>query len=121
MPAGRYRRVLQYQVSTPTRDAMNQLVPSWSIVSTHRGEVRAPRGTEATVSLQVLAFVSLIIECRFPGYTFDVKGKIVDVTDPANPLTYNVVASTDFDGRRRKLITYATQVASAVSTNNSNQ
>ena len=109
MTAGRKRAVLQYQLPTEMADELGQLVPAWSTVATHRGEVRAPRGTEATVALQVQAFVTLIVETRFPGAPFEPTGRLVDVTDPTHPQIYNIVSSSDPDGRRRRLVTYATE------------
>ena len=120
MRAGIKRAILLYQVKTEVADTLGQLVPTWSTVSKHRGEVRAPRGDEPTVALQVKAFVSLVIECRYPGYCFNPDGQLLDVTNAAVPVIYNIVSSTDPDGRRRRLVTMATEVASAVSTDASN-
>lgn len=123
MRSGLMRRVLDYQTQTETADALGQLVPTWSTVTTVRAEVRAPRGTEATIALQVRAFVGLVIECRYPPSTgpFDPKGRLVDVTDPtATGAIYNIVSSVDPDGRRRRLVTMATELAAAPSTDTSN-
>ena len=120
MTAGRKRAVLQYIVPTENADRLGQMIPTPIVQSIHRGEVRAPRGTEATVALQVTAFVTVIIETRFPGYVFEVDGQLVDITDPSHVSIYNIVSSTDPDGRRRRLVTYATQVASAPSSDASN-
>jgi head-tail adaptor len=120
MTAGRKRAVLQYIVPTENADRLGQMIPTPVVQSIHRGEVRAPRGTEATVALQVTAFVTVIIETRYPGYSFEVDGQLVDITDPSHVSIYNIVSSTDPDGRRRRLVTYATQVASAPSSDASN-
>jgi hypothetical protein len=126
MRAGTKRSTLLYQTKTQLPDALGQLVPTWVTIpagatfTPHRCEVRAPRGDEPTVALQVKAFVSLVIECRYPGYCFDPDGQLLDVTDPAHPKIYNIISSVDPDGKRRRLVTMATQVASAVSTNTSN-
>src|ERR1039458_4115630 len=105
MRAGRNRAVLNYQTSTSTRGPLGQSILTWTTVSTNSAEVRAPRGTEATVALQVKAFVSLMIKCHLPGYPFYPAGRLQDVTDPANPGIYNIISSVDPDGRRRRLLT----------------
>ena len=121
MRAGRLRRILQYQLPTEPPDALGQLIPEWVTQSTFFCDVRAPRGTEATVALQVRAFVTLVIETRYPGYTLDPRGRLVDITDSTvSNAIYNIVSSIDPDGCRRRLVTMATEVASAVATNASN-
>lgn len=120
MKAGSLRRLLQYQTKTETSDALGQMIPTWLTVYTTWAETREPRGSEAITAQQVEAFVSLVIECRFPGYTFDPRGRLVDITDPGTTNYLNIVWSHDPDGRRRKLITMATDVVTPGATDNSN-
>jgi head-tail adaptor len=120
MKAGALRSVLQYQTRADTRGAMGQVIPGYTTQYTDRGCVRAPRGTEATLALQVTALVTVMIETRYPGFTYDVSGRLVDVTDASNPKYYNIVSSVDPDNRRRRLVTMATEVVEPVAVDNSN-
>lgn len=119
MRAGPLRRLLQYQTATEAADSLGQMVPTWTTVMIVWGEIRKLTGTEATVALQVEAFVPQVVECRFPGFVFSPKGRLVDITDANNPTVLNIVSSDDPDGRRRKLVTMTTLVASTPATGNS--
>lgn len=105
MTAGRLRHVLVYQVPSVEADQLGQPRLTWSDHSTHRAEVRAPRAAETTVALQTQATVAKVCESRHPGFHFLPSNRLIDRTDPANTLTYEILSSLDPDGRGRRLTT----------------
>ena len=114
MRAGAYRAVLQYQTPDETPGPMGHPVKVWVTRSTHRGEVRKLTGGEALRAQVMTTLASHLIETRFPGYRFSTKSRLLDVTNPAAPQTYEVTHSDDPDGRRRELVTLATEQTAGV-------
>lgn len=105
MNAGRLRHVLVYQVQSIEADELGQPRLTWTDHSTHRAEVRAPRGAEATVALQTRATVAMVCETRRHGTHFLPSNRLIDRTDPDEPRTYEILCSADPDGRGQRLLT----------------
>jgi head-tail adaptor len=108
---GSMRWSVQYQTQTQASDAYGQPVPAtasagWSTVSTHMCEVRSPSGRELLNAGQLKAVVSHAVETRWPGAPFDPRGRLA-----VDGRYFQVVSSYDPDGRRRRLVTFCTELA----------
>lgn len=109
--AASLRAVLRYEIPTTTDDAFGDPTETTTTTLEFRGSVRSPNGRELLAAQAIRAVVSRVIESRFPGYPFDPRGRIVDLTDPDHVRTYQIVSSVDPDGRRERLVTYAVEAS----------
>lgn len=121
MRAGKLAHRLVYQEATTAPDRYNAPVETWADVGNLWGDVRTPNGRELLAAQAFKSTVTHVIEVRAQTYPIKPTGRILDLDALAGtPGLYQLVAITDPDGRRRRLVLFAVETIAPDATDASN-
>ena len=99
---GRLRHRVIYQTPNPPSGAFGETGAGWTPQGTYWAEVRSPTGRELMNAGGEKAILTHVIEMQHPGFLPAQNGRFVEGSS-----VYNVLASTDPEGRGRKLVVQA--------------